>query len=64
MWALNGAASVLATFIAMCISTEISIRACVLTGATCYALAGILLPKRRESSSAKPPIVTEARVKA
>ncbi len=62
MWALNGAASVLATFIAMCISTEISIRACVLTGAVCYALAGILLPGRRESIPAKPLIATEARV--
>jgi len=43
MWALNGAASVLASFIAMAISTETSIRACVLMGAACYALGGILL---------------------
>ncbi len=43
MWALNGAASVLASFIAILISTETSIRACVLTGALCYALGGILL---------------------
>jgi len=43
MWALNGAASVLASFIAMAISTETSIRACVLTGAACYAVGGMLL---------------------
>ena len=46
MWALNGAASVLASFLAMIISTETTIRACVLTGAACYALGGILLTGR------------------
>jgi len=50
MWALNGAASVLASFIAMVISTETSIRACVLTGAACYALGGMLLSSRREAA--------------
>jgi len=50
MWALNGAASVLASFIAMVISTETSIRACVLTGAACYALGGILLSAKREAT--------------
>jgi hypothetical protein len=54
MWALNGAAAVLASFIAMCISTEISIRACVLTAVACYALSGILLPGKRALSPAKP----------
>ena len=54
MWALNGAAAVLASFIAMCISTEISIRACVLTAVACYALSGILLPGERALSPAKP----------
>jgi spermidine synthase len=52
MWALNGAASVLASFIAMFISTESSIRTCVLTGAVCYALGGILLSGKRSSESA------------
>jgi spermidine synthase len=49
MWALNGAASVLATFIAMGISTESSIRVCVLTGAACYALGGVLLSGKSSS---------------
>ena len=56
MWALNGAASVLATFIAMAISTETSIRACVLTGAACYALGGILLSGRGSFKPAKAPM--------
>ncbi len=43
MWALNGAASVLGSFIAMAISTETTIRTCVLTGAACYALGAVLL---------------------
>ncbi len=46
MWALNGAASVLASFIAILISTETSIRACVLAGAACYAVGGLLLSGR------------------
>ena len=50
MWALNGAASVLASFIAMVISTETSIRTCVLTGAVCYALGGILLSSKAAPS--------------
>lgn len=44
MWALNGAAAVLATFVAMIISTEISISACLLTGAAGYLIAGLCLP--------------------
>jgi spermidine synthase len=59
MWALNGAASVLASFIAMCISTEISIRACVLTGAACYALGGMLLSGRGGSAPGHAPIASE-----
>jgi hypothetical protein len=62
MWALNGAASVLASFIAMVISTESSIRACVLTGAACYALGGILLSGR--ASSAAAPAATAAEAKS
>ena len=50
MWALNGAASVLATFMAMAISTEKSIQACVLTGAACYVLGGILLSGKRPAA--------------
>jgi hypothetical protein len=61
MWALNGAASVLASFIAMVISTESSIRACVLTGAACYALGGILLSGRGASAPADATLASDAR---
>jgi spermidine synthase len=61
MWALNGAASVLASFIAMAISTESSIRACVLTGAACYALGGILLSGKASSASAKGELANDAK---
>jgi hypothetical protein len=64
MWALNGAASVLASFIAMAISTETSIRACVLTGAVCYALGGILLSAKRSSAPASTVIQSDAGAKA
>ena len=60
MWALNGAASVLASFIAMVISTETSIRACVLTGAACYALGGILLSGKTGSTPAKTAMARDA----
>jgi len=60
MWALNGAASVLASFIAMAISTETSIRACVLTGVACYALGGILLSGKVSSTPAKAAMARDA----
>ena len=41
MWALNGAAGTLGSFIAIIISMEASIVACVLTGAACYLLAAL-----------------------
>jgi hypothetical protein len=44
MWALNGAASVLASFIAVLVSIEVSITATVLTAAGCYVLAGMAMP--------------------
>jgi hypothetical protein len=59
MWALNGAASVLASFLAMAISTESTIRTCVLTGAACYALGGILLSGKAKQAH-QPVVVTEA----
>ena len=43
LWAVNGAASVLASFIAILISMETSILDCLIAGAVCYALAGIFL---------------------
>ena len=64
MWALNGAASVLASFIAMIISTESSIRACVLTGAVCYALGGILLSGKARSEPAEAALRGDAKSSA
>ena len=52
MWALNGAASVVASLIAVLISIEASITATVITAAACYLLAGMALP-RNESETAK-----------
>ena len=44
MWALNGAASVLASFVAVLVSMESSITVCALTGAACYVLAVFVFP--------------------
>jgi hypothetical protein len=44
MWALNGAAGTLGSFVAMLVSMETSIGTCVLTGAGLYLLAALLLP--------------------
>jgi hypothetical protein len=44
MWALNGAAGTLGSFIAIMISMDVSIGFCVLTGAGCYLLAGLAMP--------------------
>ena len=46
MWSLNGAASVLGSFVAVLISMEASIGACLLTAAAGYALAAVVLPYR------------------
>lgn len=46
MWAVNGAAATLGSFLAMLISMETSITTCVLTGAVCYLVAGAALPSR------------------
>ena len=49
MWALNGAAGTLGSFVAMLISMETSIGTCVLTAAAFYLLAGAVpLPRRME----------------
>ena len=44
MWALNGAASTLGSFVAVLVSMNASISASVLTGATLYVLAGLVIP--------------------
>jgi hypothetical protein len=46
MWALNGAAGTLGSFIAILISMDLSIGFCVLTGAGCYLLAGLAMPAK------------------
>jgi SAM-dependent methyltransferase len=46
MWALNGAAGALASFLAILISMDSSIRICVLTSAGCYLLAGLAMPPK------------------
>jgi hypothetical protein len=49
MWALNGAAGTLGSFVAMLISMETSIGTCVLTAAAFYLLAALVpLPRRME----------------
>jgi hypothetical protein len=47
MWALNGAASVVAAFLAVLISMETSTVACALAGAACYAIAAFFPPGSR-----------------
>jgi hypothetical protein len=46
MWALNGAAGTLGSFIAILISMDLSIGYCVMTGAGCYLLAGLVMPAK------------------
>lgn len=46
MWALNGAAGTLGSFVAMLVSMETSIGTCLLTGAAFYLLAGLAVPNR------------------
>jgi hypothetical protein len=46
MWALNGAAGTLGSFVAIVISMETSIQTCVLAGAACYFLAACVMPAR------------------
>jgi hypothetical protein len=46
MWALNGAAGTLGSFVAMIISMETSIGTCVLVGAGLYLVAAVSIPGR------------------
>jgi hypothetical protein len=45
MWALNGAAGTLGSFVAVLVSMETSIGTCVLTGAAFYVLAAVVVPR-------------------
>jgi len=51
MWALNGAASTLGSFVAILVSMSTSITACVVLGASLYLLAALFLPQRAEKSA-------------
>jgi hypothetical protein len=55
MWALNGAAATLGSFVAIVISMETSIATCARTGAACYLLAAIVLPSSRSATAALQP---------
>jgi hypothetical protein len=44
MWALNGAAGILGSFLVILTSMDTCIETCVLAGATCYLLGGLLMP--------------------
>jgi len=43
MWALNGAASVLATFAGIVVAMEYGLTACILSAAACYVLGALAL---------------------
>jgi hypothetical protein len=51
MWALNGAAGTLGSFIALVLSMDTSILICVLTGAGCYLLAAAAMPGKMKEAS-------------
>lgn len=55
MWALNGAAATLGSFIALLLSMETSIVTCGRIGAACYLLAAIVLPSERPETVARAP---------
>jgi hypothetical protein len=59
MWALNGAAATLATFVALVISMETSIATCVLIGAACYLLGAVVLPSSRAKAVASEPATSK-----
>jgi hypothetical protein len=45
MWALNGAAGTLGSFLAILISMDTSVSTCALAGAACYLVAAAALPR-------------------
>jgi hypothetical protein len=49
MWSMNGAASVLGTFVSTMISMESSIHVCVLTGVILYLIAFLALPVKMQT---------------
>jgi spermidine synthase len=59
MWALNGAAATLASFVAIVISMETSIASCARMGAACYLLAAVVLPSLRTPAVALQPSTSD-----
>jgi hypothetical protein len=53
MWALNGAAATLGSFIAIIISMETSINMCARVAAACYLVSAIALPSPRAAAVAR-----------
>ena len=51
MWALNGAAGTLGSFVAIVISMDTNIATCVLTGAACYIAGGLAMPATEPAMS-------------
>jgi hypothetical protein len=56
MWALNGAASVLGSFVAIILSMETSITTSALAGSAAYLCAATLLPGAKTLDSARGPV--------
>lgn len=52
MWALNGAAATLGSFVAVVVSMNSTITTCIVAGAACYFLAAVALPVTRKASVA------------
>ena len=61
MWALNGAAATLGSFVAILLSMEGTITTCALAGAGCYLLAAIVLPASRAVAVEQEPSLAMAR---
>jgi hypothetical protein len=60
MWALNGAAGTLGSFVAMLLSIETSIGVCALTGGALYLLAALAVPRQAAFRDSSAPAETLA----
>ena len=60
MWALNGAAATLGSFVAIVISMETTITICAVTGASCYLLAALALPRPATAKEVGPAVYAVA----
>lgn len=60
MWALNGAAGTLGSFVAMLLSIETSIGVCALTGGALYLLAALAVPRQAAFRASSAPVETMA----